>query len=282
MIDQLLLSQGVVTAKEELGQFELDMKDKKAERKELAAAERSKLEESGGKLSQEEKDKLKQDLQGEKVDFDDKAEAVSNAASDAVAKIGASLLELISSKMILMMLLTLICHVLLEVPGLQGVQQQYGITVLYEHKDEIGKSMTQYRRGNPIGSHFDPHTELVYLRVAGTYYNDDLETSKVDDYHWENMQYFIPDGEGEWYSDKSTCDVEWHSIKEIKGSACWSYAVFSDSHRTRAQALNNIAFMFILLLIMIVGLALIALDFTKVCSSLSRVLSALRSHLLNV
>ena len=98
-------------------------------------------------------------------DIDAKTEKMTEGASEAVGKIGSALLEMTTGKMILMMLLTLIFHILLEVPGTQGVQQQYGMTMMKAYSSFILPALYQYTRGDPIGSHFDELSELIYLKV---------------------------------------------------------------------------------------------------------------------
>ena len=244
-------------AKTALVDFEKELAEKRAAREEKLD-EIDKHAKSG---NHQHKGEHAHEVAEEKVGFDGKAEQLTNSVSDGVAKIGAAVLEMISSKMILMMLLTLICYVLLQVPGVEGVQQQYGITMLYEYRHDISPAVMQYRRGSPIGSHWDRYSGLMYLKVDGVDYNSGIDTHNVDSYHWENMAYFTPDIEG--YVEPDACSVAWHNTKQLKGSTCTSYAIFSQYGRTRDQAIQNIGFMFILLIIMVVGLTLIAIDFSK-------------------
>ena len=67
------------------------------------------------------------------------------AESDWV-QIGATLLEMVSSKVILMMLLTLVLYVLLDTPNPQGAQQQYAMNALYLYRTgDIAPALTEFR-----------------------------------------------------------------------------------------------------------------------------------------
>ena len=61
-------------------------------------------------------------------------------------QIGATLLEMVSSKVILMMLLTLVLYVMLETPNPQGAQQQYAMNALYLYRTvNMAPALAEFR-----------------------------------------------------------------------------------------------------------------------------------------
>ena len=74
------------------------------------------------------------------------------------------------------------------------------------------------RRGDPIGSHFDHHQQLLWLQVENTELNAGLNTGSVSGLHWENMLYFTPDNEG--YS--GACSADWlPGLATVGCCTCW-------------------------------------------------------------
>ena len=86
-----------------------------------------------------------------------------------------------------------------------------------------------------------------------------LPTDKVATYHWENMLSFKPDNL--FHTPQASCSPDWIDINTLPSSDCASFSIYSIYRRNRAQAINNIAFTMIVLVIMLVGLGLLAADF---------------------
>ena len=184
-------------------------------------------------------------------------------------------------------------YVLLEVPGSLGVQQQYGITVLNAYAEDLQDNtlaLRQYLRGDPVGSHFDGLSELIYLRVNSHSFNEfkdqngvvlgSLPIDKVSTYHWENMLSFTPDEQG--YVNRASCSPDWTDIKDLPSSDCRTFSIFSIYERNRQQALNNIGFTIIVLFVMLVGLGLLALDFNALLGEPIKTLISLIKRLQKV
>ena len=57
------------------------------------------------------------------------------------------------------------------------------------------------------------------------------------------------------------CDLQWRNIHELVGSECPSYCIFSIFRKEQEIAISNIIFTFLILIVMVIGLGMMALDF---------------------
>ena len=57
------------------------------------------------------------------------------------------------------------------------------------------------------------------------------------------------------------CDLQWRDIHQLIDSECPSYSIFSIFRKEQEIAISNIIFTFLILIIMVVGLSMMALDF---------------------
>lgn len=208
--------------------------------------------------------------------------ATSDAMVDTASRaglIGATLLDLLTSKVILMMLLLLVCSEFLqtfEVP----TQKQFGLDALEllarsDSEAAFAEVMAQFKAPSApserAGTEFNTNEPLLYLRVAGSEHNEGLETHLLP-----TLRDFDLRAVASPNCSFGVFDAYEDLVRTYNASTCPSAAIFDNSASASADAVTSMLLTAAIVVILSIGMGLMAVDFReKLGEPMARVLDTL-------
>jgi len=176
-------------------------------------------------------------------------------AADA-GKVGGAALEVLTSKVMLMLIILLILVAsLANLEEEDATQREMGLEMVVRTNemcqgmcDVYNEVLAIYTDGNPDGTRWNPNRPLIYLKVNGTEIIDD---ANVDHLRYTEMLFaHVGDGCGNG-----------GVVDDFRDSSCNNAAIFNNRQAEFIVAGNGLVLTICLTIIVTVGMAFIAYDF---------------------
>ncbi|KAK3256276.1 hypothetical protein CYMTET_34577, partial [Cymbomonas tetramitiformis] len=196
-------------------------------------------------------------VKGKSVEkIDDLSKSMENMAEGNTGRVGGILMELLTGKVVLMMLLVLVVNSVLIVEPLP-TQKKLGLNYLQDHylpddgdNDAFTSMLSEYKRGNPAGTYYNKDEPLIFLKVEGTEFNEGLDTAQLN---------LVRPTE---FSAETSCSYSYGKVvNDLAKSDCPTVAIFDMSEYFKSESRNSIYMTLCIVLIMSLGMGLMAMDF---------------------